>query len=51
MMISARKQDDVEKVIARISKLKYAAKKKYSHEKEVRFDNCYIIGCASVGKL
>lgn len=50
MMISARKQDDVEKVIARISKLKYAAKKKYSHEKEVRFDNCYIIGCASVGK-
>lgn len=50
MMISARKQGDVEKVIARISKLKYAAKKKYSHEKEVRFDNCYIIGCASVGK-
>lgn len=50
MMISARKQDDVEKVIARISKLKYAAKKKYNHEKEVRFDNCYIIGCASVGK-
>lgn len=50
MMISAKKQNDVEKVIARISKLKYAPKKKYSNEKISRFDNCYIIGCASVGK-
>ncbi len=51
LMISANDQKMVQKVIAKISKLKYPqAKNKYQHHREVRFGNCYIVGCASVGK-
>lgn len=51
MMISANHQKSVENVISKISKLKYLpTKNKYTYEKKTRFDNCYVIGCASVGK-
>lgn len=51
MMISATNQKDVLKVISKISKLKYfPVKNKFEKYKKTRFGNCYIIGCASVGK-
>lgn len=51
MMISANNQKSVQNVVSKISKLKYLpTKNKYVHEKKTRFDNCYVIGCASVGK-
>ncbi|MCM1259718.1 MAG: 50S ribosome-binding GTPase [Prevotella sp.] len=56
MMISAKKAKDVQKVIEKISKLKYPSQPKKDHryirnkEKTTRYDDCYIVGCASVGK-
>ncbi|MCM1514523.1 MAG: 50S ribosome-binding GTPase [Anaeroplasma bactoclasticum] len=56
MMISAKKPKDVQKVIEKISKLKYPIQRKKEHgyirnkEKATRFGDCYIVGCASVGK-
>lgn len=56
MMISAKKAKDVQKIIEKISKLKYPSrqKKEYRYiknkEKTTRFGDCYIVGCASVGK-
>lgn len=56
MMISAKKAKDVQKVIEKISKLKYPSQHKKAprylrnQEKTTRFGDCYIVGCASVGK-
>lgn len=51
MMISATNQRLVQQVVNKISKLKYLpTQNKYEKEKKSRFGNCYIIGCASVGK-
>lgn len=51
MLISATNQRMVQQVIQKISKLKYLpVKNKYQKERQCRFGNCYIVGCASVGK-
>ncbi len=51
MFISSNKADDIKKVVAKITKLKYPKKDKYSKKKpEDRFGNCYVVGHSSVGK-
>lgn len=46
MMISAKSTKDCEKVVERIKKLKY----RYKNKNKTGFDDCYVMGCASVGK-
>lgn len=46
MMISAKNTKDCEKVVERIKKLKY----RYKNKNKTGFDDCYVMGCASVGK-
>lgn len=46
MMISAKDPKDCEKVVEKIRKLKYRFKNKH----KTGFDDCYVMGCASVGK-
>lgn len=46
MMMSAKNPKDCEKVVERIKKLKY----RYKNKHKVGFDDCYVMGCASVGK-
>lgn len=46
MMISAKSSKDCEKVIEKVRKLKY----RYRNKNKVGFDDCYVMGCASVGK-
>ena len=52
LFISSNKADDIKKVIAKVTKLKYPKKEsKYSKVKPIeRFGNCYVIGHSSVGK-
>ena len=45
-MISAKSSKDCEKVIEKVRKLKY----RYRNKNKVGFDDCYVMGCASVGK-
>lgn len=46
MMMSAKSSKDCEKVVERIKKLKY----RYKNKNKTGFDDCYVMGCASVGK-
>lgn len=46
MMISAKNGKDTEKVIEKVRKLKY----RFKNKNKVGFDDCYVMGCASVGK-
>lgn len=46
MMISAKNPKDCEKVVEKIRKLKY----RYKNKRRTGFDDCYVMGCASVGK-
>lgn len=46
MMISAKSTVDCVRVVEKIRKLKY----RYKNKNKVAFDNCYVMGCASVGK-
>ena len=44
-LISAKSKKNIETVLKKIDKLRYS---KYS--RKTNFDNCYVVGCASVGK-
>lgn len=46
MMISAKNPKHCEKVVDKIKKLKY----RYRNPNKTGFDDCYVMGCASVGK-
>lgn len=49
MMISAFKKKNIDKVMEKIKKLRY--KKTYDKKNpKLLFDDCYVMGCASVGK-
>lgn len=50
MLGSIKNLKFVETIVNRISKLKYPRKQKNRYKEEVRFNNCYVIGHASVGK-
>lgn len=47
---SVKNTNFVEKIINKISKLKYSNKQYNRFKKEAKFDNCYVVGYASVGK-
>ncbi len=48
LMISSKNKNNINKVVEKIAKLKrpFKGKKKYVNA----FDDCYVVGCASVGK-
>lgn len=46
MMISSKNNKDIIKVVEKVRKLKYRYKTKH----KVGFNDCYVMGCASVGK-
>lgn len=52
MLISAVSSHNIDKVIAKIAKMKTKAKPKYAkYQKPItNFDDCYVVGCSSVGK-
>lgn len=51
MFGSANNPEFVKKIIAKITKLKYPPRNRYTGaRKEERFGNCYVVGHASVGK-
>lgn len=47
---SIKKNNFVETIVNKISKLKYPKYQRNRYKEEVRFNNCYVIGHASVGK-